>query len=1148
MASRVGFVHLRVHSALSLLEGALPIKKLLDLAKADDQPALAITDSGNLFGAQEFSAKCWGAGIQPIIGCQLAVAFEQPTGEGSHRGGPELSDVVVLASSEQGYENLMELSSRAFLDTETGLKPHVLSDYLFKKSEGLILLTGGMNGPVSRALLAGHKDLAREVLEQLSDVFNGRCYVELQRHGMEAERRTEDALVNLAYELELPLVATNEAFFPARDDYEAHDALICISEGRVIIENDRRRLTPEHYFKSRAEMQALFADLPEALASTIEIAQRCSYRPLRRDPILPRFAGADADPEEAVRVEAGELKRQAREGLQMRLDVHGLAKGLEEKEYWDRLEYELGIIEGMKFPGYFLIVADFIKWGKAQGIPVGPGRGSGAGSLVAWSLTITDLDPMQFSLLFERFLNPERVSMPDFDIDFCQSRREEVIRYVQEKYGRQQVAQIITFGSLQARAVLRDVGRVLQMPYGQVDRLCKLVPANPANPVTLAQAMADEPRLREAARDEEIVDKLLTMAQKLEGLYRHASTHAAGVVIGDRPLEKLVPLYRDPRSDMPVAQFNMKMVEDAGLVKFDFLGLKTLTVIDTAVKLIARRGITVDVAALPIDDKPSYDMLTRGETFGVFQLESQGMRRAVSGMKPDRFEDIIALVALYRPGPMENIPVYNAVKHGEQEPDCLHPLLEPILMETNGIIVYQEQVMQIAQVLSGYSLGEADLLRRAMGKKIAAEMEVQRARFVDGAVERGVKKAQAGSIFDLVAKFANYGFNKSHAAAYALVSYHTAWLKANHPVEFMAASMTLDMGNTEKLGDFRQEVRRMGIKIVTPSINRSMVHFDVQDGEIIYAMGAIKGVGEQAVEHLVEVRGDTPFTSLGDFARRISPKQLNKRTLENLIAAGAFDELEPNRARVLEGLDRIIGLAQRTEENKSLGQDELFGGSESEEPLTMPDVDGWTPEVRLQREHASIGFYLSAHPLDEYSELLEKMRVQPWAKFSEAVKKGASAGRLAGTVISKQERRTKSGNKMGIVRFSDSTGQFEGLLFKEKLEQFRDALEPGRSMVILVGADMRDDEPSIIIEQVDPIEKMAARVQKSMRVFLRDDRPIPSLAKHLAVRGEGEVTVIVLLENGAREVEVKLPGRFRLSPEIAGALKAVPGVTEVQMA
>ncbi|MFN7167054.1 MAG: DNA polymerase III subunit alpha [Pannonibacter sp.] len=1146
--SEIGFVHLRVHSALSLLEGALPIKKLLDLAKADDQPALAITDTGNLFGAQEFAGKAWGSGIQPIIGCQLAVAFGDDAGD-ERRGEPSLSDIVLLAMSEQGYMNLMELTSRAFLDTPTGQRAHVPLSLLESRSAGIILMTGGVHGPVGKALLGGHRALAAARLDRLAAAFDGRCYVELQRHGMAAERKAEPGFLDLAYEKGLPIVATNEPFFPKRDDYEAHDALIAISEGRVLIDDDRRKLTPEHYFKSRAEMQALFADLPEATAATVEIARRCHYRPLKRNPILPRFAGADADPEEAEKAEADELKRQARDGLAMRLAAHGLAPGLSEQDYWDRLEFELSVIERMKFPGYFLIVADFIKWAKSHDIPVGPGRGSGAGSVVAWSLTITDLDPMRFSLLFERFLNPERVSMPDFDIDFCQNRREEVIRYVQEKYGRSQVAQIITFGSLQARAVLRDVGRVLQMPYGQVDRLCKLVPANPANPVTLAQAIAEEPRLREAAREEESVERLLAMAQKLEGLYRHASTHAAGVVIGDRPLEQLVPLYRDPRSDMPVAQFNMKMVEEAGLVKFDFLGLKTLTVIDTAVKLIARKGITVDMAAVPLDDPKTYKLLAAGETVGVFQLESQGMRRAIAGMKPDRFEDIVALVALYRPGPMENIPVYNAVKHGEQEPDYLHPLLEPILTETNGIIVYQEQVMQIAQVLSGYSLGEADLLRRAMGKKIAAEMEVQRARFVDGAVERGVDKDQAGTIFDLVAKFANYGFNKSHAAAYALVSYHTAWLKANHPVEFLAASMTLDLGNTDKLGDFRQEARRMGVTVLPPSINRSMVPFDVDDGRIVYAMGAIKGAGEQAIQHIVDVRGNKPFKSLGDFASRISPKFLNKRVLESLVNAGAFDCLESNRARVFEGLDRIIGQAQRTESNASMGQNDMFGsGSGAGDDLQLAEVSGWLPAERLQREHQAIGFYLSAHPLDEYQPLLERMRVQLWSQFSEAVKRGASAGRLAGTVISKQERKTKSGNRMGIVRFSDSSGQFEALLFSEKLAQFRDVLEVGKSMVVLVSADMRDDEPSLRIEQVDPIEAMAARVQKSLRVFLRDERPMKSLVRHLSTKGEGEVNVVVLLDEGKREVEVRLPGKFRLSPEIAGALKAVPGVTAVQLA
>ncbi|MFN4125580.1 DNA polymerase III subunit alpha [Pannonibacter indicus] len=1147
MSANPGFVHLRVHSALSLLEGALPIKKLLDLAKADAQPALAITDTGNLFGAQEFAGKAWGSGIQPIIGCQLSIAFDDEGGDG-RREDPALFDVVLLAMSERGYGNLMELTSRAFLDTPTGQLPHVTLAYLESRAEGIILLTGGARGPIGKALLTGNRTLAQARLSRLAESFDGRCYVELQRHGMADERRTEAGFIDLAYDMGLPLVATNEAFFPKREDYEAHDALIAISEGRVISDEERRRLTPEHYFKSRQEMIELFADLPEAVENTVEIALRCHYRPLKRNPILPRFAGADADPEEAERAEAAELKRQSREGLAERLRVYGLANGLTEKDYWDRLEFELSIIERMKFPGYFLIVADFIKWAKAHDIPVGPGRGSGAGSLVAWALTITDLDPMRFSLLFERFLNPERVSMPDFDIDFCQNRREEVIRYVQEKYGRSQVAQIITFGSLQARAVLRDVGRVLQMPYGQVDRLCKLVPANPANPVTLAQAIADEPRLREAAREEEVVERLLEMAQKLEGLYRHASTHAAGVVIGDRPLEQLVPLYRDPRSDMPVAQFNMKMVEEAGLVKFDFLGLKTLTVIDTALKLIARKGVHIKIEEVPLDDEKTYRLLAAGETVGVFQLESQGMRRAIAGMKPDRFEDIIALVALYRPGPMENIPVYNSVKHGELEPDYLHPLLEPILKETNGIIVYQEQVMQIAQVLSGYSLGEADLLRRAMGKKIAAEMEVQRARFVDGAVERGVDKDQAGTIFDLVAKFANYGFNKSHAAAYALVSYHTAWLKANHPVEFMAASMTLDLGNTDKLGDFRQEARRMRIEVMPPSINRSMVHFDVDEGRIVYAMGAIKGVGEQAVQHIVDVRGDRPFRNLSDFASRISPKFLNKRTLESLVNAGAFDCIEPNRARVFEGLDRIMGLAQRTESNATLGQNDMFGGAGAEEELQLPEVNGWLPAERLQREHAAIGFYLSSHPLDEYAPLLERMRVQMWAQFSEAVKRGASAGRLAGTVISKQERKTKSGNRMGIVRFSDPTGQFEALLFSEKLAQFRDVLEVGKSMVVLVSADMRDDEPSIRIEQVDPVEVMAARVQKSLRVFLRDPRPLKSLSRHLGVKGEGEVNVVVLLDEGKREVEVRLPGRYRLSPEIAGALKAVPGVTDVQLA
>ncbi len=891
-------------------------------------------------------------------------------------------------------------------------------------------------------------------------------------------------------------------------------------------------------------MAVLFADLPEALASTVEIARRCSYRPLKCKPILPRFTGTGADAEAA---EAAEMRAQAIAGLERRLAVHGPAPGRTVEEYRDRLEFELGIIEKMKFPGYFLIVSDFIKWAKEHGIPVGPGRGSGAGSVVAWCLTITDLDPLRFALLFERFLNPERVSMPDFDIDFCQDRREEVIRYVQAKYGRDQVAQIITYGTLQARAVLRDVGRVLQMPYGQVDRLCKLVPQNPANPVTLKQAVDGEPKLQEARVEEPIVDKLLDIAMKLEGLYRHASTHAAGIVIGDRPLDRLVPLYRDPRSDMPVTQYNMKWVESAGLVKFDFLGLKTLTVLDTAVKLVERRGIHVDLAKLGLEDPPTYTLLGKGETVGVFQLESTGMRKAIADIKPDRFEDIIALVALYRPGPMANIPVYGARKQGLEKPDYMHPLLEPVLKETFGIIVYQEQVMQIAQILSGYSLGEADLLRRAMGKKIKAEMDTQRVRFVEGALKQGLTKDHADTIFDLLAKFADYGFNKSHAAAYALVAYHTAYMKANFPVEFLAATMTYDMSNTDKLADFRREAMRLGIRVEPPSINRSREYFDVADGAILYSLAAVKGVGTQAVQHLVEVRERRPFRDLADFASRIDPKQLNKRTLESLVAAGAFDELEADRARLTEGLEVIMAAANRARDDATAGQGALFGGGPVAEPIRLPTVTGWMPAERLQREHAAVGFYLSAHPLDEYRVVLEKMRVQMWREFEASVKRGASFGRLAGTITSRQERKTKTGNKMGIVRISDPTGSYEAVIFSEGLAQYRDLLEAGQSVIVYASAEERAEGVSVRIEKVEPLDLLAAREQQNLRVFLRDSGPVDSLARHLGERGEGEVSLVLMLGEGRQEVEIRLPGKYRVSPQVAGALKTVPGVVQVQL-
>ena len=1162
--SSAGFVHLHVHSAYSLLKGSIKIAKLGELAKADRQPALALTDTDNLFGALEFSDKMAGYGVQPIIGCELAVDFgdQDPNARNALATAP--ARIVLLASRERGYRSLMRLNSRAFLETPVHQSPHIKFDWLQDDACDLIALTGGPDGPISAALFADHAGLAATRCDRLACLFGDRLYVELQRHGIEKERRVEAGLIDLAYTKGLPLVATNEPYFATSDDYEAHDALLCIAGGHLVAETDRAQLTADHRFKTRAEMAVLFADVPEALASTIEIAERCAFRPTTRKPILPRFsvgAGAESD-------EAAELRRQAEEGLSHRLRVHGLSQGASEEDYRARLAFEIDVITRMNYAGYFLIVADFIKWAKGQGIPVGPGRGSGAGSLVAYALTITDLDPIRFGLLFERFLNPERVSMPDFDIDFCQDRRGEVIDYVQQRYGRDQVAQIITFGTLQARGVLRDVGRVLQMPYSQVDKLTKLVPQNPAAPVTLAAAIASEPKLQ-AFRDEDpVVARAFDIAQRLEGLTRHASTHAAGIVIGDRPLSELVPLYRDPKSDMPVTQFNMKWVEPAGLVKFDFLGLKTLTVLDAALKLLKRRGVDVDLSTLPLEDTESYQMLARGDVVGVFQVESQGMRRALVDMRPDRFEDIIALVALYRPGPMANIPTYCARKHGDEEPEYLHPMLEPILKETFGVIIYQEQVMQIAQVMAGYSLGEADLLRRAMGKKIRSEMEKQRAGFVAGAMKNNVPKGQADTIFELLAKFADYGFNKSHAAAYALVSYHTAYMKAHYPVEFLAASMTLDLSNTDKLSEFRAEAQRLGIKVEAPSVNRSGATFEVSEGTIYYALAGLKGVGGQAVDLIVDARKDGLFTSLADFAARVNPRAINKRVIESLAAAGAFDALDSNRARVFAGAEAILAACQRSHEAATVGQNDMFGGAADAPTIMLPQVEPWLPAERLRREYDAIGFFLSGHPLDDYATVLKRLRVQTWAEFSRAVKTGATAGKVAATVVSRMERRTKTGNKMGIMGLSDPTGHFEAVLFSEGLAQYREVLEPGAAVLLQLGAELQGEDIRARVLHAEPLDDAAAKTQKGLRIFVRDTRPLDSIAKRLnmpeaALQGpaarapqakpmaaapngaDGDVSLVIMLDLET-EVEMKLPGRFKVSPQIAGAMKAVSGVVDVQ--
>lgn len=1137
------FVHLHVHSAYSLAEGAIKAEKLADLAKAGGMPAVALTDTANMFGALEFAKACSGKGVQPIMGCQLwlsrAAADPRPEVE---RLAPDC--IVALATNAQGLENVQRLSSHGYLRDDPCGRPAITLELLKQHAEGVFLLTGGTCGPLGRLLVEGRRDAAMRLLDELKESFGDRLAVELTRHGLDIERGLDPALVGLADQAALPIVAANDVYFAKSEMYEAHDALLCIAEGRTLAEPDRRRLTPEHYFKSAKAMRALFADLPEACDNTLAIARRCHIMAESRKPELPICPKVQPGMTEAETV-----RDMARRGLEARLDAQGTT---EREPYRKRLEFELDIIEKMGFSGYFLIVADFIQWAKGQGIPVGPGRGSGAGSVAAWALLITDLDPLRFGLLFERFLNPERVSMPDFDIDFCQDRRDEVIQYVRREYGEDRVAQIITFGRLQAKAVVRDVGRVMGMPYGQVNKIAELIPFNPAKPVTLQQAIDGEPRLQEMREADETVDRLMETALVLEGLYRNASTHAAGVVIGRKPLIDIVALYRDPRSEMLVTQYSMKYVENASLVKFDFLGLKTLTVLQRAVEILREQGEEIDLDRIPLDDARTYEMLARGDSAGVFQFEGQGMRECLRMMRPDRFEDLIAAVSLYRPGPMANIPAYCARKHGEPwEP--VHPSMRHLVEETYGILVYQEQVMQISQDVAGYSLGGADLLRRAMGKKIRSEMEAQRKIFVDGAVKNGVPEDKAGEIFDLMEKFAEYGFNKSHAAAYALVAYQTAYLKANHPVAFLAASMTLDMDKTEKLANHMQEASRLGIPVLPPDVNRSAAEFKVdvtEDGRpaIRFALAAVKRVGLQAMKDLVAARdAKGPFQSVAEFAGRVDPKLLNKMQLENLARAGAFDSLEKNRARMTMAAEVILRRAQAAAEERSSSQIGLFGGGDARpEPLRMPNVPDWPELERLSQEAEAVGFHLSAHPLDTYKEVLRKLRVTPIAQLQSRAEAGAGHLKIAGTVVNSKERTTRTGSRMAWVRLSDASGSTEVTLFSEVLLKNRPLLVEGAAILVTTEARMEGETLRLTAQSVEALDKAAASVGQMLRLWIEDITAVEPIRDMLNREGPGRGRVILIPRLGeGQELEVALPGAWNVSPRLAQAMKVVPGVCDV---
>ena len=1168
MSTQPRFIHLRLHTEYSLLEGAVRLKKLPGLCDKAGMPAVAVTDTNNMFAALEFSVSALRAGIQPIVGCQVDLAYETP-GPGDKPVPP--APIVLLAQSRAGYEGLMKLNSALYLREADW--PHVTLADLSEFSEGLICLTGGPDGPVGRLLRAGQKPKAQALMTQLAATFGDRLYVELQRHPTEtgqapdAERLTEAPQIAMAYAMDLPLVATNDVYFTDQKMYEAHDALICIADGAYVDQQaPRRRLTPQHYFKSPAEMATLFADLPEALENTVEIARRCAFAVEKHDPILPKFADNEIE----------ELRRQSFAGLKDRLAVIEAVAPVE--DYEKRLEFELGIIEGMGFPGYFLIVADFIKWAKDHHIPVGPGRGSGAGSLVAYALTITDLDPLRYSLLFERFLNPERVSMPDFDIDFCMDRREEVIRYVQEKYGRDKVGQIITFGALLSKAAVRDVGRVLQMPYGQVDRLSKLIPVEGVKPVSIEKALADEPRLREEAKAEEVVARLLNYGQQVEGLLRNASTHAAGVVIGDRPLDKLVPLYRDPRSEMPATQFNMKWVEQAGLVKFDFLGLKTLTVIQNAIDQILKSGRTLDVAAdgtklyepdpgtendiglIPLDDEKSYELYAKARTVAVFQVESSGMMDALRRMRPTCIEDIVALVALYRPGPMENIPQYCDVKNARAERERLHPSIDHILDETQGIIVYQEQVMQIAQEMAGYSLGGADLLRRAMGKKLQEAMDTERPKFLEGSAKNGVDKKKAMEVWNLLDKFANYGFNKSHAAAYAVVSYQTAWLQANHPVEFMAGVMNCDLHLTEKLDVYANEVRRgLKIEIVPPCVNRSQATFSVGEQKLIYALGALKNVGVEAMKLIVEARADKPFVNVFDLARRVDLKRVGKRPLEMLARAGAFDQLDPNRRRVFQSLDQLTGYSAAIHEQRASAQVSLFGeaGDDLPEPRLSP-VEDWLPNERLAEEQTAIGFYLSGHPLDDYAPALKRKGLMNLADLQiKAEADGAAIARVGVVVTALQERKSGRGTRFFRMNISDPTGQVSGMaLFPDDFETVRKVFEQTTQVVMTLEARFNEGQFDPIARSVAPIDGIVDAATAGLNVMIDDEDAVGMVQSVLepfrddpSIRTRGELLLTALavpLADAAQDVSVSIGEGWPVSPKIKGALKSLPGVVLVE--
>jgi len=1116
------FTNFKIHTQYSICEGAVKIDNLASFCKEKKIKSIGICDSYNLCGALEFSEKISKAGTQPIVGTQINFFLDGI-----------IRKIPLFATTEIGYKNLIKLSSKSYLDSNEKNDPHCNFEELINFNQDLVFLTGTQFDLFGELFKKNKLKKIEENLKKLKIIFKDRIYIEIQRHNEPGENNYERYLINLSKKIEIPLIASQEVYYLEKNLFEAHDALVCIGEKSFVGDSKRKKYSDQHFLKTNEDLQKIFEDIPEALENNYNFPYRFSFKPKKSNPILPSLVvKKDSTIQE-------ELASHAKAGLENRLKNFIFKKNNSTnkekifKIYKDRLLHELNIITKMNYSGYFLIVSDYIKWAKKNNIPVGPGRGSGAGSLVAYSLDITDLDPIEFDLIFERFLNPDRISMPDFDIDFCEEKRDLIFQYLKSKY-KGGVAHIITFGKLKARMALRDVGRVLGLPYGHVDKICKMIPFDPSRPLSLQESIDREPRFKEEIKNNKRVEKLIELSLKLEGLNRNMATHAAGVVIAGEKLSEQVPLYKDHASSLflPSTQFDMYSSENAGLVKFDILGLKTLTVIDKTLKMLSQKNIKLDISKISLKDENIFKLLSTGETTGLFQLESTGVRDSLRQMKPNKFEDIIALVALYRPGPMNNIPIYNDCKNGLKTPEYIHPKLENILKPTYGIIIYQEQVMQIAQTLAGFTAGEADILRRAMGKKKRAELEKQKERFVNGAVKNGIKKDLASFIFTKIEPFAEYGFNKSHAAAYALIAYQTAYLKTYHKEDFIAATMSTELTSTGKLREFVEELKRLKVDVVRPCINNCFADFKAVKNKIYYGLGAIKNVGFEAVSNIVKEREKNgKFQSFNNFIRRVNPKDVNKLQLEGLVKAGAFDNIEENRKKIFSSIPKIIQTIKNINEDKMSNQNNLFENiNDSEKDIfDFKTKESWTKKELLAEEFNSLGFYISDHPLNEYKELFSQLQIKSYKEF---IEKNIREALVAGTIMSIQEKKSSKGTPFAIVKFSDNSSEFELFLFSELLTANRDKLKESASFILTLQKDKllgENTQQRINIRKILNLSEMIRKPYENVSIELSHDYNIEELKEALKEKGNTKINFIIKDKNKSFAFELEKTRKFDLT-------------------